>query len=82
MLTLPVSLCTTHLDTVTVAVLFIKPALVTSPWKAIGGMMSSRAESTQAFTSNRRNFGTYYVIRILYSDVKLINNYCKSQLFA
>jgi hypothetical protein len=37
--TLPVILWTTHLDIVTVAVLFINPTFVTIPWKAIGGIM-------------------------------------------
>lgn len=37
--TFPVNLCTTQRETVTVAVLFMKPAFVTTPVKAIGGMV-------------------------------------------
>jgi hypothetical protein len=36
--TLPVILCTAHLDTRTVAVLFINPTFVTIPRSASGGM--------------------------------------------
>jgi hypothetical protein len=39
-LAFPVTLCKTFRDTVTVTVLFMNPALVTSPVKAMGGMES------------------------------------------
>lgn len=39
MLTFPVNLWTTQRETVTVTVLFMKPALVTTPVNAIGGIV-------------------------------------------
>ena len=40
-LTFPVNLCSTHRETVTVAVFFINPALVTIPLRVIGGMVET-----------------------------------------
>jgi hypothetical protein len=41
MLTFPVNLWITQRETVTVAVLFMKPALVTTPLNAMGGIVDS-----------------------------------------
>jgi len=38
--TFPVALCVTHLETVTVAVFLMTPTLVTTPVKAIGGIVA------------------------------------------
>jgi hypothetical protein len=45
MLTFPVNLWITQRETVTVTVLFMKPALVTTPLNAMGGMVDNEQHS-------------------------------------